>query len=89
MKKTDEKLRRIVRNNLRLLRKEKGYTQEDVAAALGMVRSTYTYYETGKTCPDIFSLYRLAKLYRIEFGLFFIEELERLLITEKEDKVIK
>lgn len=74
MKKTDENLRRIVKRNLRLFRKEKGYTQEEVAAALGMVRSTYTYYETGKTCPNIYALHKLAQLYHIDCGLFFMEE---------------
>lgn len=86
MKKTDVKLRQIVCNNLRLFRKENGYTQEEVAKALGMVRSTYTYYETGKTYPDIYAIYRLAKLYRIDYGLFFVEGLEKPSITKRKEK---
>ena len=86
MKKNDEKLRRIVRDNLRLFRKEKGYTQEEVALALGVVRSSYTYYETGKTCPDIYAIYRLSKLYRIDYGAFLTENPGTLLAAEKNEE---
>ena len=37
---------------LKELRKVYGYRQDDVAAALGCVRQTYSHYETGKRTPD-------------------------------------
>ena len=50
---------------LRKFRKENGYSQSHIANVLGIERSTYTYYETGKTVPVIFDLMRLADLYDI------------------------
>ena len=43
------------------LRKAYGYKQDDVAAALGCVRRTYSHYETGKRTPD----HELAGLYHV------------------------
>mgnify|MGYP001095290996 CR=1 FL=1 len=50
---------------LRELRTAFGYKQEDVAAALGVVRQTYSHYETGKRRPDHTTLFKLAGLYHI------------------------
>ena len=50
---------------LRKFRKENGSSQSHIANVLGIERSTYTYYETGKTVPVIFDLMRLADLYDI------------------------
>lgn len=40
-------------------------TQEQVAKNLNIVRSTYAYYETGKTCPDFDTVVRLAHLFHV------------------------
>lgn len=48
---------------LRKYRLENGYSQNHIANILGIERSTYTYYEVGKTTPVIFDLMRLADLY--------------------------
>lgn len=50
---------------LKELRKVYNYTQDDVASALGVVRQTYSHYETGKRTPDSEALYKLAGLYNI------------------------
>lgn len=50
---------------LRRVRDVVGYTQQNVADALGLDRSTYSYYETGKTEPNIRGLKILAKLYNL------------------------
>lgn len=47
---------RCIKNNLKQLRLDKGVTQEDVCAELGMLgcwvdRSTYAKYETGDRIP--------------------------------------
>ena len=38
--------------NLRLKRERRGWTQQEGAAKLYVDRSTYAYYETGKTEPS-------------------------------------
>lgn len=53
----------LLGTRLRKFRKENGYSQSHIANVLGIERSTYTYYETGKTVPVIFDLMRLADLY--------------------------
>ena len=50
---------------LRELRKVNNYTQDYVAEVLGVVRQTYSHYETGKRTPDTNALYKLAGLYNI------------------------
>lgn len=52
-------------NTLRRLRLNAGYTQQNVADALNINRSTYTYYETGKTTPDIHTLKSLAQIFDV------------------------
>ena len=50
---------------LRKIRTAAGYTQADIAKMLGVDRSTYAYYENGKTEPNITNLKKLANLYKI------------------------
>lgn len=50
---------------LKQLRTACGLTQKAVAQVLGIDRSTYTYYETGKTHPDLDTLARLAGMLRV------------------------
>lgn len=55
----------LLPQKLKELRKMHNYTQDYVAEALGIVRQTYSHYETGKRMPDTESLYKLAGLYNI------------------------
>lgn len=55
----------MISQTLKKLRENNGYTQQQVANALGIERSTYTYYETGKTTPDINTIIKLAKIFNI------------------------
>ena len=48
---------------LKTLRENKNLTQEKVASYLGVSRSAYTYYETGKTEPNLQAIFKLSKLY--------------------------
>lgn len=54
---------------LKVLRKKAGYTQADVAAMLGIDRSTYAKYETGQSEPNFEMLQKLSTLFHasIEF----------------------
>lgn len=59
---------------LRETRKRAGYSQREVASILNMNRSTYTYYETGKTVPDPMTLNRIAKIFGVPLETFFMED---------------
>ena len=50
---------------LKELRTVYGYTQDYVASALGVVRQTYSHYETGNRTPSSETLFKLAGLYNI------------------------
>ena len=52
-------------NRLKELRKENGYTQEDIAKKLGLTKSAYGYYEQGKTVPDAHTLSKLANIFNV------------------------
>lgn len=48
---------------LRMLREKFGYTQQHMANILNVDRSTYSYYETEKTSPDIATLITLSNVF--------------------------
>ena len=50
---------------LKRIRNTAGYTQQNIADLLGVDRSTYSYYETGKTEPNIRQLKKIARLYNL------------------------
>lgn len=50
---------------LKQLRKAHSYTQDDIASFLGVIRQTYSHYETGRCAPSAQTLYKLAGLYKI------------------------
>ena len=49
---------------LRGIREKFGYTQQQIADVLCIDRSTYSYYETGKTRPDLATLVTLAEIFQ-------------------------
>lgn len=51
--------------HLKHIRKNTELTQKDVADLLHIDRSTYAYYETGKTHPDLDLLCRLAGIFHL------------------------
>ncbi len=53
----------MVFERLKQLRREKGYTQEQVAELLGVDRRTYCSYETGVNSINAQTLIKLSKIY--------------------------
>lgn len=51
--------------NIKIKRIGRGYTQEEIADAIGVARSTYTRYESDKRLPDIYKLCALADYFGI------------------------
>lgn len=50
---------------LKVLRRKLGITQSQTAYYLGVTRSTYAYYETGKVQPSLETLRKIARLYGV------------------------
>jgi transcriptional regulator with XRE-family HTH domain len=55
----------VFSDRLTMLREERGMTQKDVAAEIGVSRTALLYYEHGVRVPDVNTLVMLAKFYRV------------------------
>jgi transcriptional regulator with XRE-family HTH domain len=61
----EKELRQEITVRMRRIRKALGRNQTRLAEGLGLVRQTYTRYETGKLVPGIYTLSLLAKRYNV------------------------
>lgn len=57
--------------NIKYLREKSGWTQQKIAKSLNIDRSTYTYYESGKTLPTIPLLIKLSEFFNVPCARFF------------------
>ena len=57
-----------MRELIRELRKEHGLTQQQLADYLQIDRSTYAYYESGRTKLPIDSVVKLAHFYQVSYA---------------------
>lgn len=64
---------KIIARNLRKLRDAARYTQEEVAAALGITRSAYSNYESGDREVPYDVIEKVSNLYGCEMALLFEE----------------
>ncbi len=55
--------------NLKKYRRLCGFTQDDVAKMIGLDRSAYTYYENGKTEPNVENLKKIAAMFGIDMNI--------------------
>ena len=55
----------MLHETLKALRKKKGYSQEEAASRLSVVRQTVSKWEKGLSVPDADMLTRLADLYEV------------------------
>ncbi len=76
---------------IRELRTRNGLTQKQVAEVLNIDRSTYAYYESGKTKPDITTFVKLSNLYGVSIDFMLKSEVlnnKQMLHDSKEMKDI-
>ena len=67
----------MLRDNLIMLRKLNGYSQEEIAEKIDISRQAYAKWENGTTVPDIDKASKLAKVYGVTLdGLMKKEDLE-------------
>jgi putative transcriptional regulator len=63
-----------VKNRLRDLRAERGWSQADLAAELGVSRQSVNAIETGRFDPSLPLAFKLAKLFDAPIEAIFSEE---------------
>lgn len=69
--------------SLRDYRKRQGWNQQFIADQLNIDRSTYSYYESGRTSPSIDSLIRLSKIFNVSVDeLLNVQRNEPLVVAE-------
>ena len=67
----------MLRQNLIMLRKMNGYSQEEIAEKIDISRQAYAKWESGATTPDIEKAARLAEVYGVTIdGLIKTETVE-------------
>ena len=62
---------------LKSYREACGFSQQQVADALGIDRSTYTYYELGNTTPNAPFIIKLSKIFNVSYTTFMEPFLKR------------
>lgn len=61
----------MVHRQLKIIRKQNGLSQQQVADVLGISRSAYCGYETGRRSPDVITIIKLSEFYRLPLDKFF------------------
>jgi len=64
----------MLQERLKLARKNKGYTQDDVANFLNVKRQTYSAYERGVSIPDAMTLNKLSNFFEVKVGFLLEDE---------------
>ena len=80
-------MKNTIADKLKALRKAKGYTQQDVADAIGISRATIGGYEIGRRQPRLSDLQKMADFYGVGldyFGIATSDEVFELLTRAKD-----
>ena len=72
-----------MKNNLEFIRKDKGFTQEELALKLEVSRQTISSLEKGKYNPSILLAFKIARLFNMRIEEIFIYEEEERWIVRK------
>lgn len=73
----------MLSEQLKIIRKANKFTQQGLADAIGIERSTYASYETGRNKPDVNLLSRIAKVFDVSSD--FILEIDTTVPLNVED----
>ena len=73
----------MLSEQLKIIRKANKFTQQGLADAIGIERSTYASYETGRNKPDVILLSKIAKVFGVSSD--FILEIDTTVPLNVED----
>nr|WP_244925806.1 helix-turn-helix transcriptional regulator [Enterococcus xiangfangensis] len=74
----------ILKQWLKIMREEKGYTQESIAEKVGIAKTTYSSYEQGHRRPSITTAKKLAVVLGVPWTIFFDNEVRKTYVFNKE-----
>lgn len=67
----------MIGHNIRFFRKQKGYSQEQLARKLGITQGSVSLWEQGKNDPDTKTAIKLAQIFEVPIDSLFSEEPRR------------
>lgn len=71
MRKNNAEYYKAICKNLKKFRKGCNLSQQQVAESIGIDRSTYAYYESGRTIPGFDTMDMLTKIFNISYDELF------------------
>ena len=71
-------------NQLKIIRLQNKFTQQQLADALGITRSAYCGYEIGRRSPDLDTIIRISEFYNLSLVDFF-SKLDNNCVSETAD----
>jgi len=72
--------------NLKVLRKSKGWTQDEMLSVCGITRSTWSNYETGQTEPDLETIVKISGIFGVSIDDLILKDLSNVLEDPKNRK---
>lgn len=74
-----------IKNNIQMIRKVNKLRQEDIANALGIERSTYASWETGRSTPKSAQLQQLSKVFDCSMEFLCSDNTNKFTLNSKID----
>ena len=78
-----QEMRNTFSSNLKKIRKELGFTQEQIAKQSHIARSTYIAYEQGHTIPDAITLKFMAEAFNVSIDDILGHNVDKTKITKR------
>ena len=75
-------------DNIKALRKQKGYSQETLASQLNVVRQTISKWEKGQSVPDAYMLEQIAELFEVPVSALLGDIIEEEKIISRDDEIV-
>ena len=78
-----QEMKNIFASNLKSIRREAGFTQEQIAKQSYIARSTYIAYEQGHTIPDAITLKFMAEAFNISTDEILGHKVDKTQVTKR------
>ena len=78
-----QEMRNNFASNLKNIRREVGFTQEQIAKKADIARSTYIAYEQGHTIPDAITLKLMAEAFNVSIDDILGHKVDKTKITKR------
>lgn len=76
----------ILADKIIALRKQKGWSQEQLAEQLDISRQSVSKWESGNSIPDLDKIVKLSKLFHVSTDYLLKDEIEEIVIPEEEEE---